>query len=36
MSRSLTEAQLAKMEDLSDRIRELCPIVDELPLRLDS
>ena len=36
MSRSLTEAQLAKMEHLSDQIRELCPMVGEIPLRLGS
>jgi hypothetical protein len=36
MSRSLTRAQLAQMEPLSDRIRELCPMVDEIPVRLDS
>ena len=36
MSRSLTDAQLAKKEHLSDRIRELCPNVDEIPVRLDS
>jgi DNA-binding IclR family transcriptional regulator len=36
MSRSLTEEQLAKMKHLSHRIRELCPAVDEIPVRLDS
>ena len=36
LSRSLTEAQLAKMEHLGNRIRELCPIMDEIPVRLDS
>ena len=36
MSRSLTAPQLAKMEDLSDRIEELLPEVDQTPVRLDS
>jgi hypothetical protein len=36
MSRKLTEAQLARMERLTDQIRQLCPMVDEIPLRLDS
>jgi hypothetical protein len=36
MSRELTEAQLARMEHLTDQIRQLCPMVDDIPLRLDS
>jgi DNA-binding IclR family transcriptional regulator len=36
MSRKLTEAQLARMEHLSDQIRQVCPMVDDIPVRLDS
>ena len=36
MSRELTEAQLARMEHLSDQIRQWCPMMDEFPVRLDS
>ena len=36
MSRELTEAQLTRMENLSNCIRQLCTMVDEIPVRLDS
>jgi hypothetical protein len=36
MSRELTEAQLTRMENLSNCIRQLWPMVDEIPVRLDS
>jgi DNA-binding IclR family transcriptional regulator len=36
MSRELTGAQLTRMENLSNCIRQLCPVVDEIPVRLDS
>ena len=36
LSWPLTQAQLDRMEELSDRLQQLCPMVDDLPVKLDS
>jgi hypothetical protein len=36
LRRPLTQAQLDRMEDLSDRLQQLCPMVDDIPVKLDS
>jgi DNA-binding IclR family transcriptional regulator len=36
MKRPLTGAQLAKMEDLSSQMKELLPLMDDIPVRLNS
>ena len=36
LRRPLTQAQLDRMDELSDRLQQLCPMVDDLPVKLDS
>ena len=36
LRRPLTQAQLDRMEDLSNRLQQLCPMVDDIPVKLDS
>jgi hypothetical protein len=36
LRRPLTQAELDRMDELSDRLQQLCPMVDDIHVKLDS